>query len=101
MSQQNLLSYESDDGSGRQSHSKQSSPASNHTLRQCLALRGVVPVMADASIVDSSGLLSWAVVVAKEKGLVLSGDKIIVSLCPRKDFSPLIDELGVMSLIEA
>ena len=99
MSQANLLAYASDDGSGR--NKEQGSPASNHVLRQCLALRGVIPIMADSSNVDSSGLLSWAVSVSKERNLVQNGDKVIVSLCPRKEFSPVIDEIGIMSLIEA
>jgi pyruvate kinase len=99
MSQANLLSYASDDGSG--SMKDQGTPASNHVMRQCLALRGVVPIMADASIVDSSGLLSWAVSGAKEKALLKTGEKVIVSLCPRKEFDPIIEEVGIMSLIEA
>lgn len=75
--------------------------AGSTVLRQCLGYRGVVPILACPDPQDSSQLLKWAIDSAKDLGLVHKGDKIIVSLCPRKEFSKVMEEVGIMTLVEA
>ena len=71
-------------------------------MRQCLAMRGVVPIMATPELVDSAELLEYAVGVGKSLGLIGSGDKVVVSSCPRKDGAHLatMEEMGVVSLVK-
>ena len=69
-------------------------------LRQCLSYRGVIPIMPTADLAGSIELLAYAIGYAKANGLVEVGDRIVVSQCPRKDTSDVMEEVGVVSLVQ-
>ena len=56
----------------------------DYVARQCLQLRGVLPICADASVGGPDGaVLTAALKVARERGLTRPGDRVVVSQCPR------------------
>ena len=69
-------------------------------LRQCLSYRGVIPIMPTAELASSVELLAYAIGYAKANGLVSVGDRVVVSQCPRKDNSDVMEEAGVVSLVQ-
>ena len=69
-------------------------------LRQCLSYRGVIPIMPTNDLAGSIELLAYAIGYAKANGLVAAGDRVIVSQCPRKDSSDVMEEVGVVSIVQ-
>jgi pyruvate kinase len=69
-------------------------------MRQCLSYRGVIPIMADLGLDNSVELLEYAINYAKTKGLVKAGERVVVSKCPRKGYSDIMDEAGVVILLQ-
>ncbi|GIL59097.1 hypothetical protein Vafri_14039 [Volvox africanus] len=68
--------------------------------RQCLLYRGVLPIMADPDFALPGGaILDYAISYAKQVGMVRSGDKVVVSQCPRTGYSDVMEEAGVVKLI--
>lgn len=68
--------------------------------RQCLLCRGVLPVMADPDVsLPGGAILDYAIAYAKSVGLARSGDKVVVSQCPRTGYSDVMEEAGVVKLI--
>ncbi|GLC56042.1 hypothetical protein PLESTB_001058300 [Pleodorina starrii] len=68
--------------------------------RQCLLYRGVLPIMADPDFsLPGGAILDYAISYAKQVGMVKSGDKVVVSQCPRTGYSEVMEEAGVVKLI--
>ncbi|KAG2488957.1 hypothetical protein HYH03_012576 [Edaphochlamys debaryana] len=68
--------------------------------RQCLLYRGVMPIMADPDFsLPGGAILDYAIAYAKQAGMVKSGDKVVVSQCPRTGYSDVMEEAGVVKLI--
>lgn len=69
--------------------------------RQCLQYRGVIPVCADPSLGSPDGaILRAALNVAAARGLIKSGDRVVVSQCPRlNDRFPSMAEAGVVKIL--
>jgi len=72
----------------------------NMVYRQCLSYRGVIPIMADPSLTDSSDILQYALAYAQSTGLVSMGDRVVVSQCPRSNTSEVMEEAGVVALVQ-
>ena len=56
--------------------------------------------MPTAELASSVELLAYALGYAKANGLVAVGDRVVVSQCPRKDTSDVMEEAGVVSLVQ-
>ncbi|PNW87383.1 hypothetical protein CHLRE_02g147900v5 [Chlamydomonas reinhardtii] len=68
--------------------------------RQCMLYRGVLPIMADPDFsLPGGAILDYAIAYAKQVGMVRSGDKVVVSQCPRTGYSDVMEEAGVVKLI--
>lgn len=68
--------------------------------RQCLALRGALPFMADPTVGSPDGaLLSSAIQHAKRLGLAKVGDVVVISQCPRSGSSDTMTESGIVKLV--
>ncbi|MEW5309186.1 MAG: hypothetical protein WDW38_001091 [Sanguina aurantia] len=72
----------------------------DYQARQCLAVRGCVPISVDANVGSEAGkILNYAIEYAKAHGLVKVGDTVVVSQCPRHTDSSVMQEAGVVKLV--
>lgn len=77
---------------------------SERAARQCLALRGVLPVCVDGSegqSLDDADVLRWALEHAVSVGLLKAGDRVVVSQCPRVNprFKDTMAEAGTVKML--
>jgi pyruvate kinase len=76
---------------------------SESAARQCLALRGALPVCVDGSAgpLDEQEVLRWALEHAASVGLLKKGDRVVVSQCPRVNprFQETMREAGTVKML--
>ncbi|GAX81369.1 hypothetical protein CEUSTIGMA_g8800.t1 [Chlamydomonas eustigma] len=70
-------------------------------LRQCLTYRGVIPIMPAEDLAGSVELLAYAIGYASSQGLVMAGERVVISQCPREYSGNVLSEAGVVSLVQA